>query len=226
MNHMTTISGADFHLSGPRTMSPEARPVSLADIAHHLSLINRFTGATTRPYSVAEHSLLCADIARREGAAVGLQMAMLMHDAHEAYTTDLSSPAKVAVNTYSMGTIGLQAWSMFEDVHADTVREHFKLTAAFAGYKHDIRRIDLIALATERRDVTAYRHHTNDPWTVLGDNTAKAVQPVTWVDLSSPAREALSWTYWREAFIQRYFELKAEIEAGFRPVIDAGRSVA
>jgi len=226
VNHMTTISGADYHLSGPRTMSPEARPVSLADIAHHLSLINRFTGATTRPYSVAEHSLLCADIARREAAAVGLQMAMLMHDAHEAYTTDLSSPAKVAVNCYSMGAGGVKAWSLFEDVHADTVRNHFNLRTVFAGYKDDIRRIDLIALATERRDVTAYRQHTNGPWAVLNDGTCEAIQPVTWLSLSSPAREALSWTHWREAFIERYFELKAETEAVFRPVIDAARMVA
>lgn len=217
MTHMTTISGADYHLTGPASLALGARPVSLTDIAHHLSLINRFTGATTRPYSVAEHSVLCSEIARREGKPVGLQMAMLMHDAHEAYTTDLSSPAKVAVNCYSMGAGGVQAWSMFEDVHADTVRKHFNLQTVFAGYKNEIRRIDLIALATERRDVTAYKPHANGPWAVLNDNMHDAVLPVDWVDLGSPTRDSISWKHWREAFIERYFELKASIESG-RPV--------
>jgi hypothetical protein len=213
---MTTISGADYHLGGPRTMSPDARPVSINDIAHHLSLINRFTGATTRPYSVAEHSLLCSEIAQREGAAPGLQMAMLMHDAHEAYTTDLSSPAKVAVNCYSMGAGGVKAWSMFEDVHAEAVRDHFNLRSVFAGYKREIRRIDLIALATERRDVTAYRHQANDPWAVLNDGTSEAIQPIDWENLGSATREALSWKYWRQAFLNRYAQLQAETGSALR----------
>ncbi|WP_435495352.1 hypothetical protein [Variovorax sp. RB3P1] len=151
---------------------------------------------------------------------------MLLHDAHEAYTTDLSSPAKVAVNCYSMGAGGVQAWGLFEDEHAKAVRQHFQVLAAFAGYKREIRRIDLIALATERRDVTAYRPHTNGPWAVLADNTHEAVQPVTWVDLASPAREAVSWKHWRQAFLDRYFELKAETEAGFRSTVGAAGMVA
>lgn len=226
MNHMTTISGKDYHLGGPRTMSPDARPISIEDIAHHLSLINRFTGATTRPYSVAEHSLLCSEIAYREGAAPGLQMAMLMHDAHEAYTTDLSSPAKVAVNCYSMGAGGVKAWSMFEDVHAHAVREHFNLLSAFSGYKREIRRIDLIALATERRDVTAYRHQANDPWAVLNDGTSEAVQPVVWAQLGSPAREALSWKHWRQAFLNRYAQLTVEVGSEFRRIVAGAGMIA
>jgi len=223
---MTTISGKDYHLGGPRTMSPDARPICIEDIAHHLSLINRFTGATTRPYSVAEHSLLCVDIAQHEGAPVGLQMAMLMHDAHEAYTTDLSSPAKVAVNCYSMGAGGVKAWSMFEDVHADAVREHFNLRSAFAGYKREIRRIDLIALATERRDVTAYRHQANDPWAVLNDGTSEAIEPIDWEDLGSMTREALSWKYWRQAFMNRYAQLSAEVGSEFRRIVAGAGMIA
>jgi hypothetical protein len=200
--------------------------VRLSDIAHHLSLINRFTGATTRPYSVAEHSLLCADIAEHEGAPAGLQMAMLMHDAHEAYTTDLSSPAKVAVNCYSMGAGGVQAWSMFEDVHANNVRDHFNLRSVFAGYKRDIRRIDLVALATERRDVTAYCPKANGPWAVLNDGTSDAIEPADWIDLSEQTREALSWKYWRLAFMNRYAALKAETEAEFRRIVAGAGMVA
>lgn len=212
MTHMITISGAEYHLAGPRSLALGARPVALNDIAHHLSLINRFHGATTRPYSVAEHSLLCSEIAKREGGPVFLQLAALMHDAHEAYTSDLSSPAKVAVDNYSMGAAGIQAWGLFEDEHAYAVRRHFHLLTAFSAHRAAIKRIDLMALATERRDLTAYRPVANGPWAILGDNTREAVRPVDWVNLASAEREALPWRHWREAFIERYFALKAEAE--------------
>lgn len=213
MTHMITISGAEYHFSGPGALSPEGRPFNIRDIAHHLSQINRFTGATTRPYSVAEHSLLCADIALHDGLSLAAQMAALMHDAHEAYTTDLSTPAKQAVNGYSMGAGGVAAWSLFEDAHANALRRHFHLTTAFAGLKNEIRRIDLQALATERRDLTGWRCAQNAPWPILRDFTDTAVRPASWVALDSPQREATTWQQWRQQFLDRYVELKANIDA-------------
>jgi hypothetical protein len=58
MTHIITATGAEYHLSGHGP-----RPVNAEDIAHQLAIINRFTGATSRPYSVAEHSLLVRLIA-------------------------------------------------------------------------------------------------------------------------------------------------------------------
>lgn len=212
MSHMITISGAEYHFSGDAAMALNGRPVALGDIAHHLSLINRFTGATIRPYSVAEHSLLCAEIAKRAGGGVYLQMAALMHDAHEAYTTDLSSPAKIAVNEYSMGAGGVQAWGLFEDAHAKAVRRHFNLLTAFSSYRDKIREFDLIALATERRDLTAYDARMNGPWAILRDLTANPVQPLDWIDLGSLELETVTWKQWRERFLDRFFALRAEMQ--------------
>jgi hypothetical protein len=212
MSHMITISGAEYHFSGPAALGLNGRPIALGDIAHHLSMINRFTGATIRPYSVAEHSLLCADLAKRSGAGVYLQMAALMHDAHEAYTTDMSSPAKVAVNEYSMGAGGVQAWGLFEDVHAKAVRRHFNLVTAFSSYREKIREFDLIALATERRDLTAYDARMNGPWAILRDDTANPVQPADWINLGSAALEDVTWKQWRDRFLNRYFGLRAEMQ--------------
>lgn len=96
MTWMLTSTGVEYHLAGPTALAPCGRPVDIRDVAHHLAIVNQFNGATTRPYSVAEHSLLCCDIARHAGASVFVQMAALMHDAHEAYTNDLVSPAKLA----------------------------------------------------------------------------------------------------------------------------------
>lgn len=213
MTHMITISGAEYHFAGPASLAPEGRPINIKDIAHHLALINRFTGATTRPYSVAEHSLLCADIALRDGHPLSAQMAALMHDAHEAYTTDLSSPAKVAVNGYSMGAGGVAAWGLFEDAHANAVRRHFNLTSAFSAHKRLIRKIDLQALATERRDLTGWRAMQNAPWPILGDFTDTPVNGVQWLRLDTEEREAKSWKDWRQAFHARYVELQQQIDA-------------
>ena len=47
--------------------------ITLGGIAHGLAQINRFAGATVRPYSVAEHSLLCADIAAEQGHSPAAQ---------------------------------------------------------------------------------------------------------------------------------------------------------
>lgn len=56
----------------------------IEDIAHHLALINRYNGATRVPYSVAEHCV------RLSGAELpGDPLAMLLHDAAEAYVGDI-----------------------------------------------------------------------------------------------------------------------------------------
>lgn len=82
-----------------------ARDISLADVAHHLSIINRYTGASPWALSVAQHSVLCAELAagqwdhwvksypepctRRDWIA-----AHAMHDAGEYLFNDLASPVK------------------------------------------------------------------------------------------------------------------------------------
>jgi hypothetical protein len=209
MTWMLTSTGREYHLSGPAALGANARTVAIEDIAHHLSLINRFTGATTRPYSVAEHSLLCCDIAARAGASPIVQLAALMHDAHEAYVTDLSSPAKVAVNAYSMAGGGIPAWSLFEQEHAKGVRAHFGLLTVFASHRAFIRELDLQALATERRDLTAYAGDKHGPWAVLGDDSPAPVPALYWMRLDTPEREARTWREWRDAFRSRFEELRA-----------------
>lgn len=66
--------------------------VCIEDIAHHLSGINRFTGATPIPYNVAQHSVLVARYF--DYSSPRLQLAALLHDASEAYLNDIASPVK------------------------------------------------------------------------------------------------------------------------------------
>jgi hypothetical protein len=190
---MLTAGGRDYVLATPWALMEN--PPNIGDIAHHLALINRFTGATSRPYSVAEHSLLVERIGERRGAAPGLRMALLMHDAHEAYTTDLSSPAK--------SVIGLP-WAGFEAHHASNVRAHFGLRTAFAAYRREIDACDLIALATERRDLMAYDAAVNRPWPVLDAPGAEVPPDEERLD---PAEPPLNWRQLRAAFVDRYHQL-------------------
>lgn len=75
---------------------PKPEMFVIEDIAHHLSHLCRYCGACDEFYSVAEHSYWCW----REGAMRGLseetQLHLLMHDASEAYTGDVTRPMKIA----------------------------------------------------------------------------------------------------------------------------------
>lgn len=209
MSWMLLPSGREYHLFGPAALTDAARPVDVEATAHQLALINRFHGATLRPYSVAEHSLLCSEIAARAGASHTVQLAMLWHDAHEAVTNDLSSPAKQAVNARSVQAGGTQAWNVFESEHAQRFRAALGLSTVFRAERFRIRLIDLMALATERRDLTAWREGEHAGWEVLGDDgpDEDRVRPIDWIDINSPERRAMTWQDWRQAFMDRYAEL-------------------
>lgn len=208
MNWMVTASGQDYFLCGLR--SPEQ--VDIMDIAHSLSMINRFTGHTIRPYSVAEHSLLVADICAMEGHSPITQLAALLHDAHEAYTGDVSSPVKWEVG---------QHWRAFEDVHAEMLHRRFGLSTTFRSRVGELTHCDLVALATERRDLTTYRTTVNRPWAVL-DTPGCEIKPAGYVQLNTPQRARRSWMEWRDEFLQRFLDLDEQVKSGQAAQLRAG----
>lgn len=75
----------------PLNIDPET--ICIEDIAHALSLINRFTGHTRFPYSVAQHSLIILEHLP-QGLPVAWYKWALLHDAIEAYLGDTASPIK------------------------------------------------------------------------------------------------------------------------------------
>ena len=206
---LLTASGLEYQLGGPLPVVLGNAPV-VKDIAHHLAQINRFNGAASRPYSVAEHSLLVERIGAQRGASPGLRLALLMHDAHEAYTGDQTSPSKDA--------IGMD-WIQFESMHALNIRQHFGLRTAFAAWRDEIRRCDLIALATERRDLMPWDPAEHRPWPVL-DTPGAEVAPLA--DERIPAEDSLlTWAGWRDAFVARYLQLRELVDAQARGVATA-----
>lgn len=77
--------------TGGRVDFVDTRPeqIDIRDIAHQLSLQARWCGATETAYSVAQHSVYVSLRCAPESALWGL-----MHDAPEAYTSDIPTPLK------------------------------------------------------------------------------------------------------------------------------------
>lgn len=75
---------------------PDPDNILIEDIAHSLSMQCRFAGHINRHYSVAQHSLNCSFLIEDE-----LKLDALMHDAAEAYITDLPRPIKKSIPQFS-----------------------------------------------------------------------------------------------------------------------------
>lgn len=76
----------------PLQLRPE--DIDHRDLAHHLSLICRYTGACPEHYSVAQHSVFVAERMWVRYGDPQAAMAGLLHDAAEAYFNDIASPVK------------------------------------------------------------------------------------------------------------------------------------
>lgn len=79
----------------PLNLKPE--DIEIADIIHALSLICRFNGHCRRFYSVAEHSLRVAGVIYHEPHTDKDFLAGLLHDASEAYLSDITRPVKYSL---------------------------------------------------------------------------------------------------------------------------------
>ena len=130
MNWILTHTGKRFDL-----FEPDVDMIDPRDIAHSLAHLCRFNGHTREFYSVAQHSCLVADLVPTEH-----KLAALLHDATEAYLGDMTRPLKEWMPYYRG----------FEDVIWGRVCERFGLEIDLPA---SVRQADLIALATERRDM-------------------------------------------------------------------------
>lgn len=77
-------------------LEPQAEDVAIEDIAHALSMTCRYNGHCREFYSVAEHSMLLAVYLKRTPLASDreAQLAALLHDAAEAYLSDVPKSLK------------------------------------------------------------------------------------------------------------------------------------
>lgn len=140
-DYVSTFSGNRFY-----PLAARIDRIAIEDIAHGLAYQCRFNGQTREFYSVAQHSLVVAEL-----VPPPLRMAALLHDAAEAYLGDMVKPLKVL----------LPAFAELEERVSALIAGAFGID--FADYA-PIKRADLIALATEKRDLMP---HSSERWAYL-----------------------------------------------------------
>lgn len=129
---MQTTLGKQFWPLDPR---PEE--VDIRDIAGALSKLCRYGGQCLQFYSVAEH---CVHVANH--APVDLKLTALLHDASEAYLSDVIRPIKSHLTNYLEIEAGLER----------VIAERFGLSHPWSA---DVKRLDTAILADERDQAMA-----------------------------------------------------------------------
>jgi len=94
-DHITTFSGIKF-----TPVTPDPAHININDIAHSLSLMCRGNGHIIHFYSVAQHCINCAKEAMARNFSRKVQLACLLHDASEAYLSDITRPVKKYLPIY------------------------------------------------------------------------------------------------------------------------------
>lgn len=158
---------------------PEPDQIDIFDIAHALANTCRFGGHCRTFYSVAQHSVHVSYLVPEPLAVVAL-----LHDAAEAYLTDVPSP--------------------FKELMPDYQRLEHRLWRAIAGkfglpteLPEEVKHADLVALATERRDLLK---RMPDRWPVLDGISPDPVM-----------RKPVNPDEARRIFLIRYGALKARM---------------
>ncbi|MCD8096546.1 MAG: phosphohydrolase [Lachnospiraceae bacterium] len=95
MSYITTYTGKHFD-----PIEINAELIDIRDIAHALSLLCRTNGHLRHFYSVAQHCVNCCREAEARGYSEKLQFACLLHDAAEAYLSDVTRPVKTLLPEY------------------------------------------------------------------------------------------------------------------------------
>lgn len=132
---------------------PTPADVDFRDIADQLAQINRYCGAAAKPISVAQHTLIACAAAPLEA-----QPWVALHDAHEARINDLTTPLKLALAEVADGLVRnggrliRAALSTIALRHDEAIHAAAGLPLPDVRLKEAIKRADIVALQTERRD--------------------------------------------------------------------------
>lgn len=176
MNWIQTYTGRAFE-----PLHPQADQIDIVDIAHALSMLCRFNGHCGRFYSVAEHSVWVSRRVAPQHAAWGL-----LHDAAEAYVSDVARPIKPHI-------------AGFEEIENGILKAVAERFALGEEIPEEVLQADIRMLATERAQlmVTAPRD-----WSEL-----EGFLPYDFV--------VACWTpeIAKHAFLSRYYEIFPESDA-------------
>lgn len=167
---MQTAQGRQFW-----PMDPRPEEIHIDDIAHALGMQCRYGGHSLRFYSVAEHCVHVASV-----APAGLELAALMHDASEAYLTDVIRPVKSSLSNYKEIESNLER----------CIAERFGLTWPMPP---EVKRLDERILRDER---TQNMNPAPFPWACC-DNNAEPLGVTLQFWTPARARYEFGVAFWR-----------------------------
>jgi 5'-deoxynucleotidase YfbR-like HD superfamily hydrolase len=167
--------------------NPHPDMVDLEDIAHALSMICRYAGHCREFYSVAEHSMLVATLGYRSDLCPEFNLALLLHDAAEAYIGDIISPVKRLLAPFS---------ESLERLWLRAIEEKFNLEDRLSQMDDRIHNADRLALSIE---VSKLFYPVNPTWWTRFDIPTKQ-QLLNGIYCYSPAEA-------RRQFLERYHAL-------------------
>ncbi len=114
--------------------APAACDFTIADIAHGLANICRYSGQCKKFYSVAEHSILVSE------TAVGFEFEALLHDAAEAFLGDITRPLKQMLPEYKR-------------IEATVERAILDRFGVVGSLPPQVKKADLRVLAAEQKQI-------------------------------------------------------------------------
>lgn len=187
---ITTYSGQRVNL-----LNPDPSTIRIEDIAVSLSRICRFNGHTSDHYSVARHSIAVS--LWLVNYPVDVQLAGLLHDAHEAYIGGIATPVKVALGTEVVGKLAYRLdCAIAEYVGIDS--ELFTHPA--------VKKADEIMLRTEAHSLLS-----DSAWSLHDAYQDVLIPPV---HVSKPKRVGMDYN--RRSFEHMYYDFQERLHGHHR----------
>lgn len=145
-------------------LAPRAEDIEIKDVARALSNQCRYAGHVARFYSVAEHSVRVSRIVYERTSDPELALWGLLHDASEAYLTDIPRPLKIQP--------AFAEYRRLEKLNQAAICERFSLSL---DEPEIVREIDAEILGTEAEQLKQPIH---PDWTASVPGGLKPALPI------------------------------------------------
>ncbi len=181
--------------------------IDIVDIAHSLSLQCRFNGHVNWFYSVAQHSLMACYIIEVLMAEPEPALQALLHDAGEAYIGDLPKPIKANGR--------FKVFSEIEDILMEVISKKFGINSKMSP---KLEEVDIFCCLYEGKqlmpfieDWELYKKFYNEIYCHYEQHILTEEE---WEHLNKYTSNIFDLNFWESSFIQKYYQLKTEIERG------------
>jgi hypothetical protein len=199
-----TYSGKAFDLVFP---TPEM--VDIEDIAWSLSRINRYNGHTTRRYSVAQHCVAMSRKAMADGHSVEIALAMLLHDASEAYLGDMTRPVQLLLESLMPGFRA--TWTDAHNHVSCVILERFGFTGLIDLHDPLVKQYDNAILLDEKAQVMAPEQRD---WGLTWDGLGVALYR------EPDGQHGLGYTDLRKSYVAQFNHLAAQVRLKARDLLE------